>query len=255
MRFASLGSGSRGNGTLVEYRETCVLLDCGFRLKEVEARLARLGKRPEQLAAVLVTHEHSDHIGGVGALARKYRLPVWMTRGSALAERHGKLPSLNIIEGYSTFSVGDLKIDPFPVPHDAREPCQFVFTGGNCRLGILTDLGTVTDHVTEMLTSCDGLLLECNHDEEMLRRGRYPAALKRRVGGALGHLSNRQAAELLASLERCRIQHLVATHLSQENNRPEQVIQCLAQASGWQPEDIRIADQELGFDWLSLTGN
>jgi phosphoribosyl 1,2-cyclic phosphodiesterase len=255
MRFASLGSGSRGNGTLVQIGSTVVLVDCGFSLRITEARLARLGCAAADLSAVLVTHEHADHVSGVGALVRRYRLPVWLTAGTLKAAQTtlGELPDANLFSAHAGFSIGALQIDPIAVPHDAREPAQFVLGDGNHRLGLLTDTGNITPHIRRCLDALDALLLEFNHDEQMLAAGPYPAVLKRRVGGQLGHLSNRQSADLLRSIDTTRLQHLVAMHLSAQNNTTVRARECAAEAMDCTEEWVAIADQDAGLDWRDLS--
>ncbi|MBI5461420.1 MAG: MBL fold metallo-hydrolase [Gammaproteobacteria bacterium] len=252
LRFASLGSGSRGNATLVEAGDTCVMVDCGFSVSETQRRLARLGKSPGDIHAILVTHEHSDHIGGVAAFARRFATPVWMTAGTSVMHNDTEIPSLDGFDGHTPFAVGDVHITPFPVPHDAREPCQFVFSDGAVRLGILTDTGSITAHIQQQLSGCQALLLECNHDTALLAAGPYPPSLKQRVGGRLGHLSNRQAAELLAALDTSTLAHLVAAHLSDKNNRPELARAALAGVLGCAPDWIGIADQAAGLAWRQV---
>jgi phosphoribosyl 1,2-cyclic phosphodiesterase len=252
MQFASLGSGSRGNSTLVEAADTLVMLDCGFSCRETERRMARLGRSPEQLSALLVTHEHGDHVRGIAPLARKYRLPVWLTRGTWQVLRDRELPEVRYFGADEGFSVDGLQVQPFTVPHDAREPCQFAFGDGARRFGVLTDTGRLTPHIVEQLNACDALLLECNHDAAMLANGAYSAALKRRVGGPLGHLSNVQAAGLLARLDRSRLQHVVAAHLSEQNNRPELACAALAGSLDCGHDWIGVADQEQGLDWRAI---
>jgi phosphoribosyl 1,2-cyclic phosphodiesterase len=254
IRFASLGSGSQGNALIVDAGETRVLLDCGFSIREVTARLARLGVVPSQLAAIVVTHEHGDHVGGVFAFARRHRLPVYLTHGThAAATRRGTpLPECRLIDGHTTFAIGSLQVQPFPVPHDAREPVQYAFSDGAHRLGVLTDSGSITAHIVDILRACDGLVLECNHDHALLVASRYPVSLKRRIGGGFGHLENEQAAALLRRIDTRRLQHILAAHLSQENNRPELAATALASALGCSEDWIGIADQESGFDWRQL---
>ena len=262
MRFASLGSGSEGNGLIIEVTEggttTRVLLDCGFGLKETEHRLGRLGLDAAELDAILVTHEHGDHIGGVPRLARKYGIPVWMTHGTlaASALMQAETPAraafglrINLIDHHQAFSIGGVEISPFPVPHDAREPAQYAFGDGACKLGVLTDLGGVTMHVTAMLTGCSALVLECNHDAALLATGPYPAHLKERVGGRYGHLDNAQAAALLSDVRHAGLKHVIAAHLSQQNNKPALAQAALAGALNCAPESIGVADQGDGFDW------
>jgi len=252
MRFASLGSGSRGNATLIESGSTLVTVDCGFSCRETERRMARLGCSAAQLAAILVTHEHGDHIRGVCALARQYDVPVWLSAGTRLMLRNGAPPESHRFDGQSGIRLGDLEIQPFTVPHDAREPCQFVFADGNYRFGLLTDTGRITAHIRACLDGCDALMLECNHDPDMLARGPYSASLKARVGGPLGHLSNAQAAGLLESIDCSRLQHVVAAHLSDKNNHPELARAALASSLDCATDWIGVADQEDGLEWRTL---
>ncbi len=254
MRFASLGSGSEGNGLVVEAGASRILLDCGFSTKETVSRLARLGLEPSDLAGIVVTHEHSDHIGGVTRFANKFNLPVWLTHGSlAFLSNLDQMPlDARVIDSHASFAVDDLYVEPFPVPHDAREPIQFVFGDGQHRLGVLTDTGTITPHIEQMLTGCDALVLECNHDTKMLANGPYPTSLKQRVSGRYGHLDNLAAADLLRSIDTSKLAHLLAAHLSHKNNLPELARSALAEAINCEESWIGIADQALGFEWRSL---
>lgn len=252
MRFTVLGSGSRGNATLVEAGATTVLLDCGFSLVQLAQRLARAGKRPQDLSAVLVTHEHGDHASGVAALARAHGVPVWATPGTARAAKLADLPGCREFDCHAPFAIGELELTPFPVPHDAREPCQFVFGDGARRLGVLTDAGAGTPHIVAKLSGCDALVLECNHDAELLAAGQYPPSLKQRVGGRHGHLSNVQAAALLAQLDSRRFQHVVAAHLSEKNNHPHLARRALAAVMNCDDEWIAVADQEQGLAWRDM---
>ena len=252
MRFALLGSGSRGNGMVVEVGGTLLLLDCGFSLVQVKSRLASLGKRPEDITAIVVTHEHSDHVSGVASLARAYGLPVWATAGTAQAAGLKELAECRLFDCHAPFAVGEVQARPFPVPHDAREPSQFVFGDGARRLGMLTDVGSLTPHITECLDGCDALVLECNHDSALLAAGDYPPSLKQRVGGHHGHLNNDQAAELLGKLNGAKLQHVVAAHLSEKNNRPHLAQQALAAVLGCGTDWIAVADQEQGLAWREV---
>lgn len=254
MRFACLGSGSEGNALVVEVGASRVLLDCGFSIKETVTRLARLGLEPTDLNGIVVTHEHSDHIGGVTRFANKFNLPVWLTHGSlAYLSNLDQMPQdTRVIDSHAGFAVGDLYIEPFPVPHDAREPIQFVFGDGQHRLGVLTDTGMITPHIEQMLSGCNALVLECNHDASMLANGPYPTSLKQRVGGRFGHLDNSAAADLLRSIDTQQLTHLVAAHLSQKNNLPELARAALAEALNCAADWIGIADQALGFDWRNI---
>lgn len=221
-RFASLGSGSRGNATLIEAGETRVLVDCGYPAREFVVRCERLDFDPRGLAAILVTHEHGDHTRGVGPVARRFDVPVWMSHGTWHASDYGKLVDLNLFAAHAGgFDIGELAVTPVPVPHDAREPTQFVFQHLGASLGMLTDLGCITPRVVEAFDGVDALLLECNHDPAMLAHGPYPPSLQARVGGAYGHLNNAQAAELLRRIDHGRLCHLVGAHLSEQNNSPD----------------------------------
>lgn len=253
MRFALLGSGSEGNALLVQAGASTVLMDCGFSVTETNFRLARLGLQADQLSAILVTHEHGDHINGVAALARKYTLPVWMTHGT-LRTQHKKFSAIKVheINPHPSFEIGDIEVQPYLVPHDADEPVQYVFSDGAVRLGVLTDTGHATPHIEQMLTACEALVLECNHDEAMLRAGRYPASLKQRVGGQFGHLNNQQAATLLQRLDTSRLQHIVAAHLSKHNNLPQLAVSALSQALNCGENWVAVADQQTGLDWREI---
>lgn len=254
MRFACLGSGSRGNAWLVQAGRTRVLVDCGFGPRETARRLARLGVTPQEVDAILVTHEHSDHGRGAARVADKAGCGVWMSHGShsMLAAMDAAPADVRVILGHASFVLGDMEITPYPVPHDAREPLQFVFSDGAVKFGLLTDAGHVTPHMQAMLADCDALALECNHDLAMLQAGSYPAALKRRILGRHGHLDNQAAAGLLQGLARDRLQHVVAAHLSQENNRPDLARAALASALGCTPDWIGVADQDEGLDWRQI---
>jgi phosphoribosyl 1,2-cyclic phosphodiesterase len=251
LQFASLGSGSKGNATLVKSDNCLLLVDCGFTIKETERRLAILGHQPGDIAAVLVTHEHSDHSKGVGPLARKYRLPVYLTHGTSQYDGFKKLPDPVVINCHRPFTIEDIEIVPVAVPHDAREPSQFVFRHGGKQLGILTDLGSITPFVIDCYQHCDALMLECNHDPRMLAMGPYPPQLKLRVGGQWGHLSNQQAANLLRSIEIDPLQHLVISHISEQNNT-EQLAREAIDAVYKRSDTLILADQQAGVDWLEL---
>ena len=254
MRFASLGSGSEGNSLVVQVGATVVMMDCGFSLAETELRLARAGLMPEDIAAILVTHEHSDHIGGVARFARKYKLPVWLTHGTAkvfdLGSRSNTL--INFVDPHHAFSVGDLQVTPYFVPHDAFEPVQYVFSDGNARLGVLTDTGSITAHIEKTLSGCDALVLECNHDLDMLMSGPYPISLKKRVSSKFGHLDNATAASLLAGIDCSRLKHVFAAHLSRRNTLPTLATAALAGVLGCGTGWIGIAEQESGFGWREI---
>ncbi len=250
-RFAYLGSGSRGNSALVRVRDTCIMLDCGFSIRETERRLQRLATEPSEISAILVTHEHSDHISGVGRFARRHDIPVWMTPGTRAAMGDSNLPVTRDINCHDLITIGHLHVEPVPVPHDAREPCQFFFSDGSKRLGIITDTGHITRHLRRRVDGLDALAIECNHDRHSLANGPYPLALKDRIGGSLGHLSNDQTSNLLENMDRSRLRHVVAVHLSETNNSPARARQALT-SSGVAETHVRVANQVLGLDWIDV---
>ncbi len=261
MRIAYLGSGSRGNAAIIESADTRVMLDCGFSGKEAERRLERLGLSPGDVHAILVTHEHSDHISGVGVFARKHKLPVWMTPGTYATEKAGLLPDYKPVNCHQAFQIGSLTVSPIPVPHDAKEPCQYVFSDGQVKLGVLTDVGHITPHIKEQYAECDALVLECNHDTDMLRDGPYPYALKQRVGGNYGHLNNQQTAELLSAVAHRSLQWVMAVHVSEKNNTgvlaQDALHKALRDSFGETPNqgctaDVYLADQSDGTPWQEV---
>jgi phosphoribosyl 1,2-cyclic phosphodiesterase len=253
LRFTSLGSGSSGNGLVVESGTTRVMMDCGFTLTATKAKLESRGLAPADINGICVTHEHDDHIGGVARFAKRYAIPVYLTRGTA-QWLPADFPAVLVhcIDSHTPFEIDGLAVDPFPVPHDAREPVQYVFSDGNARLGVLTDLGTPTSHVQEKLSGCHALVVECNHDLGMLMGGPYPVSLKHRVSGRFGHLDNATAGHLVASLDRSNLRHLIAAHLSQQNNTRELAVEALRKAADCEPEWIGVADQEDGFGWRDV---
>lgn len=254
MRFASLGSGSKGNAWVVQAGRTTVLVDCGFGPREALRRLARVGLGADDLDAILVTHEHTDHGRGVARLAALARCPVWLSQGShSMLEALGSAPvAAELLSGFEAFSVGELQVSPYPVPHDAREPMHYTLTDGLHRFGLLTDAGHVTPQIVAALDGCDALAVECNHDIEMLRAGRYPAMLKRRILGPLGHLDNTAAAMLLTQVAGPKLKHVVAAHLSEHNNAPDLARAALAGALGCEDAWVGVADQETGLDWREI---
>jgi phosphoribosyl 1,2-cyclic phosphodiesterase len=265
LRFSSLASGSSGNATLVEAwhdgdeRPTRLLVDCGLGPRRLASALAVRGCAPRELDAVFVTHEHSDHVGGVIALHRRHGIPVWASAGSwaAAAAAHPQWQGVARTARHGVpIALGALTLHPFAVPHDSAEPLQLVCDDGRRRLGLLTDLGEPTEAVARALLGCDALLLECNHDAAMLADGPYPAWLKRRIGGARGHLGNHQSAALLDACRHDGLRHVVAAHLSRQNNRPELALAALRGALGsglgfGQPT-LQVADGDAGCGWIAL---
>ncbi|MEZ5571925.1 MAG: MBL fold metallo-hydrolase [Halioglobus sp.] len=251
MQFASLGSGSKGNATLVRAGDTLVMIDCGFSLRETLRRMARLQVEPAQLSAILVTHEHSDHASGVAALSNKFCIPVYLTHGTGRTGRCDGSYELRQFNCEETFSIGNLMVKAVAVPHDAAEPCQYRLNWGEYSLGILTDLGSITPHVIDNFRVCQSLLLEFNHDLSMLLEGPYPQHLKQRVGGDWGHLNNSQAADLLRQIDCNRLRHLVVAHISEKNNSREHAQRALLSVLD-SLDSVVFAEQAGGFDWLEL---
>jgi phosphoribosyl 1,2-cyclic phosphodiesterase len=256
IRFKSLGSGSSGNATVIQARGgaslTHVLVDCGLGIRELDKRLAAAGMMADQVDAIFITHEHGDHIGCARQLAVRERIPVYMSEGTYAAIGQPDFAGLlRLVCDGEVFAVGDLQLRPFTVPHDAREPLQLTCTDGALRLGVLTDLGHVSTHVQQELAGCATLVLECNHDEAMLRDSSYPSFLKRRVGGGYGHLANSAAAALAQSLLAAgTLRQVLAAHLSEQNNKPDLVREVLLAALGT-AADIHIADGRSGSGWLT----
>lgn len=255
MQFASLGSGSRGNCTLIEADGTTILVDCGFSMRETERRLQRLSREINQVSAILVTHEHGDHVRGVASLSKKYQIPVWSSRGTAKAAKLEELDERGLwrcIDIHQEFEIDSLQVQPIPVPHDAKEPCQFIFSDGDWRIGVLTDTGSITPYIEEQYAGCDAFILEANHDEEMLANGSYPPSLKHRVGGNFGHLNNGQAKDLLNTIDISKLQYLVASHISDKNNTVALARDKMSEALDADASWIDVASQDEGLDWRVL---
>lgn len=255
IRFKSLGSGSTGNATVVqvrtEHRTTHLLVDCGLGIRQLDKRLGQAGMLAEQIDAIFITHEHADHIGCARTLAFRERIPVWMSEGTWLGLGQPDFGGLlHIARDSEAIEVRDLQVTPFTVPHDAREPLQLTCGDGAVRLGVLTDLGHATPHVIGHLSGCATLLLECNHDPEMLERGPYPWFLKRRVGGDWGHLANGAAAAIAQAVQVHGLRQVVAAHLSEQNNRPDLARAALEGTLGGSVE-VHVADGPTGSDWLA----
>ena len=256
IRFKSLGSGSSGNATVVEARSdnhtTHLLVDCGLGIRQLDQRLGQAGMLAEQLDAIFITHEHADHIGCARQLALRERIPVWMSRGTYVSMGEPDFGGLLRIacDGIA-MEVGAMQVIPFTVPHDAREPLQLTCGDGAMKMGVLTDLGHASAHVLAQLQGCTTLLLECNHDADLLAAGSYPPFLKRRVGGAYGHLANDAAAAIAQALRAAGLKQVVAAHLSEQNNRPDLARRALAAAMECEESAILVADGATGCGWLA----
>ncbi len=257
LRFRSLGSGSKGNATLVEagdgLRRSHLLLDCGLPLRTLTARLQQAGVEPAQISAIFITHEHADHIGCAHAFALRHRTPVWMSHGTHQAIGQPDFDGLlQCVRDGDDLAAGALRVQPFTVPHDAREPLQLRVSDGDRVLCAATDLGHASAHVIAHLCGAHALLLESNHDAALLEASTYPAFLKRRVAGDRGHLSNAAAAQLLAHINHPSLGHVVAAHLSERNNQPALVSAALSAALGRHTADVLLANAGYGCDWLTV---
>ncbi len=260
LRFKSLGSGSSGNATLVEAQSgthtTRLLIDCGLRLRDLEARLIEAGTCATELDGIFITHEHGDHVGCARSFVKRYAIPLWMSHGTWLAvsdetwQPHAHL--LNIARDSCTIELGNLQVMPFTVPHDAREPLQLRCSDGNRHLGIVTDLGHPSSHVIASLQGCHALMLEANHDPDLLEASAYPSFLKQRVAGPWGHLANHAAADLLHRVMHDQLRHVIAAHLSERNNSPELARNSLSESLNCAPSDIDVADPCTGSAWLTV---
>ena len=257
LRFKNLASGSTGNATVVEGRSGTevrrLLVDCGLGIRQLQARLAQAQLQIEDLNAIFITHEHSDHIGCALTLSMRYRIPVWMSRGTHAAIGSPDCDGLmHVARDMEAIDMGTFQAMPFTVPHDAQEPLQLKCSDANKRLGILTDLGHASTHVLEQLRDCHALMIEANHDPEMLDASRYPPFLKRRVAGPYGHLANTAAADILRAIQHSGLRSVVAAHLSAKNNTAALAQQTLGSALGWATEDIVVASPVDGTAWQNL---
>ncbi len=258
MKLTSLGSGSKGNSLLVSAKdgltETTVMFDCGFGIRETQRRLERAGRSPADVSALVVTHEHSDHAGGVLAFARRYRIPLWMSFGTfqSLGKDFSGI-DINFCSDGDCFAIGDLQISAFTISHDAREPLQFHMTDGAVKFGMLTDTGQVTPHIANALSGCDTLMVECNYDDHMLEKSAYPFYLKKRISSIYGHLSNNCAGEFLAQMDQSRLKKIIGAHLSQNNNLPELARQVIEKAVDTGRIEIVVAGQDNGFEWVDIS--
>ncbi|MFK7997701.1 MAG: MBL fold metallo-hydrolase [Granulosicoccus sp.] len=253
IRVAALGSGSSGNSLLVQSGKTTLLVDCGFTMKEAIARMYTLGITPSDLDAVLISHEHGDHVKGVGPLSRKFGLPVWCTHGTYHKARDNRFPSVRLFHAHEPFTIGDISVDPFPTPHDAAESCQFVFEACSARFANVTDLGTCTAHVREKLKGVHGLVVECNYDLDMLANGPYPPSLQARIRSDYGHLGNEQAASLLRHLDHAELQCILLGHLSEQNNSDAVALNTIQEHLHERPERVTVLAQHCASSWFDIS--
>lgn len=256
MRFKSLGSGSAGNATLIESAEhnghiTRLLVDCGFSQRELVSRLKLAELGPQDVSAIFITHEHADHIGCAVAFAQRWNIPLWMSEGTAIHAIRTPKEALDLHYAHdgSIFEVGQLRVTPFTVPHDAREPLQVKVEDGIHRMAVLTDLGRPTDHAMRHIYNCQALVLEANHEPKLLLDSNYPYHLKKRIASEFGHLSNQIAADILQEFESSKLKKVVAAHLSEQNNLPELVWEALARCLQAPQTQLCIADALQGTKW------
>ena len=259
MQLASLGSGSRGNAMLVRTGSTLLMVDCGFSLREITSRLGQLGLAPGDLGAILITHEHSDHLGsGAPGLARRHGVPLHLSRGTHLAARAAVRAELDglaadgglqYLRDGDALQLGDITVRPVTVPHDAREPLQFVFESGGAKLGILSDLGCTPEHLQRAYEGCQLMMLEANYDPQMLRDGDYPPHTKERIAGDFGHLSNGQSRAFVDAIDNGALRTLLIGHISQNNNSPELVAACFADLG--ERLNLHYAGQDAPCRWLA----
>lgn len=253
MNFCSFGSGSSGNSYLVSKNNTHILVDCGFSLTEIERRMFQRKIKPSEITAIFLTHEHDDHSRGVFAFAEKYNKPIYLTYGTLkVCQKRIKKSynlTINIISPLDTLELNDFMIHVIPVPHDAREPVQFKFESEKISLAIITDLGFGTKELINSIQEINALILESNHDDNLLNQSRYPKNLKDRIRSKYGHLSNQESLEILKKLNLGNIKWLGAAHLSKENNSPELV------QDSWKKvfeNKVNIIDPDFGIPWVSI---
>lgn len=223
IRFISLISGSSGNASFISDGKTNLLVDCGMSGAKLKQALNSIDVLPESITALLITHEHIDHTRGAGVISRRYNIPVFATEGTHRNMDAGKLAeeNINIVKNGTPFELGSIAITPFSIPHDAAEPVGYTFNISSERCAVATDIGRMNDTILDAVKGCKSVILESNHDIEMLRCGSYPFPLKQRILGEFGHLSNDVAAKTALELVKSGTEHIMLGHLSQENNRPE----------------------------------
>jgi phosphoribosyl 1,2-cyclic phosphodiesterase len=237
-----LASGSKGNSLFVSWKNNSILIDAGLSGIEIQRRLESKGLSPESLTAIIVTHEHSDHIRGVGILSRRYNIPVYINKNTyKKASSMGRLAGLELFECGSNFKIDSMEVSPFTISHDAADPSGFTLEYKGKKIGIATDLGIATNLVKEHLKNCSFLYLESNHDPDMLKNGPYPWFLKQRIKGRQGHLSNMDSNELLQILNNKDLKHVTLAHLSEENNTPEKAYNAAKDALNSSDVTIEVA--------------
>ena len=254
LRVCVLGSGSKGNCTYIESPEARLLIDAGLSAREIVRRLQQIDRSPESVDGVLISHEHSDHIHGVGALVRRYKLPVYANPATWGRAHHiiGTVDDRREFRTGSPFALNDLLIEPFSLPHDADDPVAFRITWRRRVMAVVTDLGYPSQLVRERIRGCHVLVLEANHDDAMLKAGPYPWPLKQRIGGKSGHLSNLQAGQLLREVMHDELEYVILAHLSETNNLPDLARLTAEEVVGARGIRLSIASQRLVSEWFRL---
>jgi len=249
-----LASGSKGNAIYVSNEKSALLVDAGLSAIEIERRLRSRDINPDSLDAIVVSHEHTDHVQSVGVLSRRFRLPVYINEPtlSAARARLGSLHEIRRFHRGTAFHIGSLSIHPFAVCHDAADPVGFTIEDGGAKIGIATDLGVATRLVSHHLKGCCLMVLEANHDPKMLEQGPYPWELKQRIRGRLGHLSNEASRDLLAEVLNRQLEHVVVAHMSETNNRPDRALACLQEAVGCDAIRFTLGEQHAAGDMIHL---
>ncbi len=260
-----LASGSRGNSTVIESSQARILVDAGISCRETFKRLKLIGLDPKQLSAIVITHEHSDHVYGLATLAKKLSVPVFMTGAThqawarSLRDEAGELPKLARLEVFSagrSFQIADVTVSAFTIPHDAADPVGFTFKAEGTKIAVATDLGYMPASVCDHLRKCDVLVVESNHDLEMLRIGPYPWSVKQRVMSRVGHLSNESLAQFFAKDYDGGASYIVLAHLSEQNNHPEVARRAAESALGPQrtllQNQLMLAAQDAPTDCIRL---
>jgi len=253
-KICVLASGSKGNAIYVAHENTALLIDAGMSGAEIERRLCSRQIDPDGLDAIVVSHEHADHIQGVGVMSRRFKLPVYVSKATfnATNGRLGILSDVRHFDGGTAFKVGSLTIRPFAISHDAADPVGFTICSNGTKIGIATDLGVATRLVSHHLTGCSLLVLEANHDVKMLENGPYPWELKQRIRSRLGHLSNEASRDLLREVCGPQLQYVILAHLSETNNRPEQALSVVGDATVPHATQCSLARQEKAGETITL---
>lgn len=252
LHIASLNSGSNGNSYYLANDQDAILVDAGLNCRETEKRMGRLGLSLNKVRAIFISHEHSDHIHGLPVIAKKYQLPVYITRDTMLSGRLTLQDHLirNFV-AHECISIGDIQITPFPKLHDASEPYSFIVSCNEVTVGVFTDIGFPCENLIRYFKQCHAAFLEANYDDDMLEMGKYPYFLKNRIRGGKGHLSNKQALELFTSCRPAHMTHLLLSHLSRDNNSPDLVMGLFRPSAGKTEIGVASRDRETEIYYIS----